>query len=154
MKTLILLLIFLLVLFSYLVYMSVRRKRRANETMEQQTEDLEQIQTDVQPMKEEPKPDTASDECCGQHAVCEKESLLSTKVKPDYYDDEELDLYARRDPSSYSDEEVAEFQNVLYTMKEFDVAGWLKSLQLRQIELPESVKEEALLIVSERRSSR
>lgn len=86
--------------------------------------------------------------------VCEKESLLSTKVKPDYYDDEELDVYAQRDPQSYTEEEISQFQDVLYTMKEFDVAGWLKSLQLRQIELPDVVKEEALMIVSERRSAK
>ncbi|MBR4971111.1 MAG: DUF1015 family protein, partial [Paludibacteraceae bacterium] len=41
--------------------------------------------------------------------------------------------------------------NVFYTLKEFDVAGWLKSLQLRGVELPEKIKEEALLIISERR---
>lgn len=66
----------------------------------------------------------------------------------------ELDVYAQRDPQSYTEEEISQFQDVLYTMKEFDVAGWLKSLQLRQIELPDVVKEEALMIVSERRSAK
>ena len=33
-------------------------------------------------------------ECCGQHEVCEKESLLAAVSKKiEYYDDEELDKY-------------------------------------------------------------
>lgn len=149
MKGIVLLILFFSVLLVYLIYMSVRRKRKIAQTS---SEELVIKPTEVASNVEEKPAD--SDECCGQHAVCEKESLLSTKIKADYYDDEELDVYARRDPSSYTEEEIAEFQNILYTMKEFDVAGWLKSLQLRQIELPDSVKEEALLIVSERRSGK
>lgn len=146
MKELVLLVIFLVILFSYLTYMSVRRKREnAPETASE-----ERVEETPQPQSTRKE----DDECCGQHAVCEKESLLSTKVKPDYYDDEELDVYAQRDPQSYTEEEISQFQDVLYTMKEFDVAGWLKSLQLRQIELPDVVKEEALMIVSERRSAK
>ena len=38
-------------------------------------------------------------------------------------------------------------------MKDFDVAGWLKSLQSRDIQLPDVVREEALMIVSERRAN-
>lgn len=146
MKTLILSIVFFSILFAYLIYMSVRRKRAQSLTEENPSENTESSK-DSSVAKDE------SDECCGQHAVCEKESLLSTKIKPDYYDDEELDAFMHRDPTSYSEDEIAQFQNVLYTMKEFDVAGWLKSLQLRQVELPEAVKEEALLIVSERRSA-
>lgn len=145
MKLLILLIVFFSLLFLYLFYMD-RRKRKGsvNTTNEKETVPAPSVE-----VKE-----VAPDECCGQHAVCEKESLLSTKIKPDYYDDEELDLLAKRDPESYTDEEIAQFQNVLYTMKDYDVAGWLKSLQLRQIELPSMVKEEALMIVSERRSAK
>lgn len=145
MKLLILLIVFFSLLFLYLFYMD-RRKRKGsvNTTNEKETVSAPSVE-----VKE-----VAPDECCGQHAVCEKESLLSTKIKPDYYDDEELDLLAKRDPESYTDEEIAQFQNVLYTMKDYDVAGWLKSLQLRQIELPSMVKEEALMIVSERRSAK
>ncbi len=148
MKEFVLLVIFLTILFSYLVYMSVRRKRKSALDATSEENVVEETPQPTQPTRSE------DDECCGQHAVCEKESLLSTKVKPDYYDDEELDAFAQRDPQSYTEEEISQFQDVLYTMKEFDVAGWLKSLQLRQIELPDVVKEEALMIVSERRSAK
>ena len=33
------------------------------------------------------------------------------------------------------------------TMKESDVAGWIKSLQLREIELPYSVRDKAIMIL-------
>ena len=36
-------------------------------------------------------------------------------------------------------------------MQSHEVAGWVRSLQLRGIELPDEVKDEVLLIVGERR---
>lgn len=91
-------------------------------------------------------------ECCGQHEVCEKESLLSAVSKNvEYYDDEELDRFKGRTPEDYTEKETEEFRDVLYTMKEEEVAGWARSLQLRNIELPEDVREEVILIVEERR---
>jgi hypothetical protein len=36
-------------------------------------------------------------------------------------------------------------------MKEVEVAGWVRSLQLRAVELPDGVKDEVFLIVGERR---
>lgn len=36
-------------------------------------------------------------ECCGQHEVCEKDSLLAAVSKKiEYYDDEELDLFTEK----------------------------------------------------------
>lgn len=93
-------------------------------------------------------------ECCGAHDVCESDSLLNSNATVEYFDDEELDAYRLRDYKSYSDDEVDDFQDVLVTMKEVEVAAWLRSLTLRQIELPSVVKEEALLIVDEVRQMR
>ena len=36
-------------------------------------------------------------------------------------------------------------------MRSDEVAGWVRSLQLRGIELPDGIKDEVLLIVGERR---
>lgn len=87
-------------------------------------------------------------ECCGQHEVCEKESLR-TAVNQDieYYEDEELDRFRGR--MAYSEEEIEEFREVLYTMRTDEVAGWVHSLELRQVNLPEELKDEVLLIVGE-----
>ena len=89
-------------------------------------------------------------ECCGQHEVCEKESLLAA-ISRDivYYNDEELDRF--RGKSTYSEEETEEFREVLYTMRSDEVAGWVRSLQLRQINIPDEIKDEVFLIVGERR---
>lgn len=91
-------------------------------------------------------------ECCGQHEVCEKESLLAAVSKKiEYYDDEELDRYIGVSPDAYTPEQEDEFRDVFYTMQSEDMAGWVRSLQLRGIALPEGIKDEVLLIVRERR---
>ena len=93
-------------------------------------------------------------ECCGQHEVCEKESLLAAVSKQiEYYDDEELDRYKGMPADSYSSEQEEEFRDVFYTMQEEDVAGWVRSLQLRGIALPDSLKDEVFLIVGELRAN-
>ena len=91
-------------------------------------------------------------ECCGQHEVCEKDSLLAAVSKEiEYYNDDELDRYRGTASSDYTDEAVEEFREVLYTMREYEVAGWVRSLQLRAVELPDALKDEVFLIIGERR---
>ena len=138
MKTIILFILFLLLLVSYLFYVNHRKKSK----------------DESQPAVQEAltRPSSKDDgECCGQHEVCERDLLISSKIKADYYDDEELDQFVGREADSYTDEERKMFEDVFYTMKEYDVSGWLRSLQLRGITPPENVKEEALFIVQERR---
>ncbi len=92
-------------------------------------------------------------ECCGQHEVCEKESLLAAVSKRiEYYDDEELDAYRGTASDAYTAEQTDRFRDVLYTMRDTEVAGWVRSLQLRGVALPDALKDEVILIVGERRS--
>lgn len=92
------------------------------------------------------------EECCGQHETCERDSLLAAVSKQiEYYDDEELDRFKGVEADAYDDEAINEFSEVLYTLREVEVAGWLRSLQLRGINLPDALKDEAFLIVGERR---
>ena len=51
----------------------------------------------------------------------------------------------------YSETETDEFRDVLYTMREDEVAGWVRSLQLRGVPLPDALKDEVFLIIGERR---
>lgn len=103
-------------------------------------------------LEEAPPVVTVDSECCGQHQICEKESLLAAVSKQiEYYDDEELDRFKGRPSDGYSEEEIEEFRDILYSMQEVDVAGWSRSLQLRGIELPDELKDELFLIVRERR---
>ncbi len=103
----------------------------------------------TQDEKEEPK--NVADDCCGAHEVCESDSLLSSSDKAEYYEDEELDAYKSKAANSYSDEEIEQFREILFTLKEREVAGWLKSLQIRGVNPPEIIREEALMIVADRR---
>lgn len=90
--------------------------------------------------------------CCGLHITCEKDSLLSSvSEKIEYYDDEELDAHSGKNPEDYTETEIEQFRDILLTMKTEDIAGWARSLQLRQIELPAEVREELLMIVAEAR---
>lgn len=91
--------------------------------------------------------------CCGMHMTCERDSLLAA-VSPRivYYDDEELDRYHGVSASAYSSEAVEEFRDILITLAEDEVAGWIRSLQNRKIELPEELLPEVFLIVGETRA--
>lgn len=99
-----------------------------------------------------PVPQEVPEVCCGAHEVCERDSLLAAVSKQiEYYEDEELDDYKGTPSNSYEEKAIDEFREVLYTLRETEVAGWLRSLQLRGIELPDELKDEAFLIVGERR---
>ena len=99
--------------------------------------------------------DEAEEQCCGLHITCEKDSLLASVSKEiEYYDDEELDRFAGRRPDEYSDAEIDQFRDVLLTLLPQDIAGWARSIQLRNIELPSPVRDELLMIVSEARAAR
>lgn len=92
-----------------------------------------------------------NDECCGAHIICERESLLNSGKDIIYYDDEELDYLSNINPENYTNEQINSLSEVFYTLKENDVAGWLRSLQMRNIELPQDLKDAAFLIIQERR---
>ena len=99
--------------------------------------------------------DTADGECCGMHITCERDSLLAA-VSPEieYFDDEELDVFRGKPATDYTEAEIEQLRDVLLTLRPDDIAPWARSLQLRGIELPTSVRDELLLIVSEARASR
>ena len=65
----------------------------------------------------------------------------------EYYDDEELDRYRGRRSDEYTDDEVHEFADVLYTMHPDEVAGWNRSLILRGINLPDALKDEVIMLM-------
>lgn len=96
------------------------------------------------------KTPSEDEQCCGMHITCEKDSLLATvSSEIVYYDDEELDAYRGRTSSQYSDEEIEQFRNVLLTLLPQDIAGWARSIQLRQITMPDIIRDELLMIMGE-----
>ncbi len=107
--------------------------------------------SDSRPTAASPRP-VRPPGCCGQHEVCERESLLAAMDKEvEYYDDEELDAYAGRPSDAYTPDETDAFRDVLYTMRPDEVAGWVRSLQRRGVNLPDGLKDEVLILVGERR---
>ena len=86
--------------------------------------------------------------CCGKHAVCEKRRLAeAANAGATYFDDEELDRFKGKTSDSFSDDETEEFRYVMYTMEQNEVREWLESLQVRGIELPDGLKDEARLLI-------
>jgi len=95
---------------------------------------------------------TMNEECCGAHEVCDKDSLLNSSAAIEYFDDEELDSLQGIKAEAYTHAQVRQISDIFETLREDEIAAWLRSLQLRSIELPQEIKEQALLIVGERRS--
>lgn len=90
--------------------------------------------------------------CCGEHLVCERETLLQTNARIEYYDDEELDALSGISPEDYTSAQHDAIREVFDTLRESDVPGWCRSIQLRNITLPPDIREDALMIVRERRA--
>ena len=80
---------------------------------------------------------------------CEQDCMMEASTKPiEYFDDEELDSFIGRPADSYTDDETEQFSNVLYTMRQDEVAAWCRSLNLRGIQLPNQIKDEVVMIIS------
>ena len=95
-------------------------------------------------------PTVPQGECCGKHAVCEKQKLAEARMRSaQYFDDEELDRFSGRKSDGYTDQEVDEFRYVMYTMRQDEVREWMECLQARNIELPDELKEECFSMMNE-----
>ena len=139
------LILFVCLGIAILIIFEVRARKEKNNT-----EHLNQAEqaTDVATVER-----SEDDGCCGEHLVCERETLLQTNAKVEYYDDEELDILAGIAAEDYTQEQYQMIREVFETLKASDVPGWVRSIQLRNIQLPLDVREEALLIVVERRKA-
>ena len=98
--------------------------------------------------EEAPASEEDDEECCGEHEVCEK-GIIKRALRTDieYFDDEELDRFRGVSPDEYGDDEVDEFREVLYTMRPSEIEDWLKSLELREVSLPNVLKDEQFMLL-------
>lgn len=76
-----------------------------------------------------------------EHGLSKKSKSVVEPGQPicsriDYYDDEELDVFAGRLPNTYTEEEVAQFREVWESLLPEDRLGWLSSIVKRGIMLP------------------
>ena len=88
--------------------------------------------------------------CDGTDDKCEQVCMMEAATKDiEYYDDEELDRFRGRESNQYTDEEVEEFATVLYTMQPKEVKAWNRSLILREINLPNQIKDELIAMIED-----
>lgn len=86
--------------------------------------------------------------CNGDNDKCEQECMMEAATQPiEYFEDEELDAFRGRPSDSYDDDETQQFADVLYTMRQDEVAAWCRSLTLRGINLPNALKDEVVMMI-------
>jgi glucose uptake protein GlcU len=88
-------------------------------------------------------------DCCGAHEICEFDQMKMNESVIEYYDDEELDAYKNIDEDSYTNNQIEQFREVLYTLKTEEIKYWLLSIERRHIQLPEILKSEARMLMAE-----
>lgn len=86
--------------------------------------------------------------CTGSDERCEQECMMEAAIKDiEYYDDEQLDRFAGRPSDEYDDDEIEEFAEVLYSLQQTDAAGWNRSLILRNINIPNQLKDDLIALI-------
>ena len=92
-----------------------------------------------------------ADEACGLRSICPSEQILAGECRQEitYYDDEELDAFAGRDADGYTDAELEQWRDVLYTLQPADLLGWGQSIKHRGLVMPAAIREEFLQLASE-----
>lgn len=86
--------------------------------------------------------------CDGTDDKCEQVCMMEAATREiEYYDDEELDRFRGRQSTQYTDEEAEEFANILYTMQPQEAKGWNRSLILREINVPNQIKDELITMI-------
>lgn len=88
--------------------------------------------------------------CDGTNTRCEQECMMEAATKEiEYFDDEELDAFRQRPADGYSDEEAEMFREVMYSMRQEEVADWNRSLILRGINVPDQLKDELIMLLGD-----
>lgn len=102
--------------------------------------------------KDRPEPPVVEQATCatcnGDNDKCEQECMMEAATQPiEYFEDEELDAFRGRPSDSYDDDETQQFADVLYTMRQDEVAAWCRSLTLRGLNLPNALKDEVVMMI-------
>ena len=139
--------IFLVVLVVLSLAGRIMRKKNGNDIIPSQQESQSSESLSIE-KTEETAPIEEDEECCGEHEVCEKGKIKrALRTDIEYFDDEELDRFRGTAPDEYDDEAVEEFREVLYTMHPSEIEDWLKSLELREVTLPDALKDELFMLL-------
>ncbi len=87
--------------------------------------------------------------CCGAHEVCEFDQIKMDETIIEYYDDEELDEFKNIKEDQYTNSQIDQFRDVMYTLKTDEIRHWLLSIERRNINLPSVLLSEARMLITE-----
>ncbi len=87
--------------------------------------------------------------CCGAHEVCEFDQIKMDESIIEYYDDEELDAFKNINEDAYTNNQIDQFREVLYTLQTEEIRYWLLSIERRNIRLPGILQSEARMLMAE-----
>ena len=87
--------------------------------------------------------------CCGAHEVCDFDEIKADVSRIEYYDDEELDEFKNIKENEYTNKQIDQFREVLYTLNTHEIRYWLLSIERRHINLPSILVSEARLLMAE-----
>lgn len=151
-----LLIVFGLGVVAYVIFGLFRKERDGVTTKKEKQNKLKDVVTTPNDVVAAPKyVATAQKEgtclqndVCGVSCFCDEKSL-ERQMSEDivYFEDEELDAFKGMAADAYTQEQIALFADVLTTLRPQEVADWLHSLQLREIALPDALKEEAIMMM-------
>lgn len=119
-----------------LLYVSDLKYRRKHPKITDETEE-----------KAAPETEEHGEICCGRHLICEKPLTPQPGEEIVYYDDEELDRFAGKNADEFTAEETEEVREVMMTLLPEDVPGWVRSIQLRGINLPTELRDELFMLL-------
>jgi hypothetical protein len=88
-------------------------------------------------------------DCCGAHEVCDFDEIKADVNRIEYYDDEELDTFKNKNEKEYTNEQIDQFREVLYTLKTAEIRYWLLSIERRHINLPSILMSEARMLMAD-----
>jgi hypothetical protein len=88
-------------------------------------------------------------DCCGAHEVCDFDEIKADVNRIEYYDDEELDTFKKKKEKEYTNEQIDQFREVLYTLKTAEIRYWLLSIERRHINLPSILMSEARMLMAD-----
>lgn len=88
-------------------------------------------------------------DCCGAHEICDFDQIKADETIIEYYDDEELDAFKNKKEKEYTNSQIDQFREVLYTLNTHEIRFWLLSIERRQINLPSILVSEARTLMAE-----
>lgn len=89
---------------------------------------------------------------CGLGEVCPASEVMRCESQPVvYYDDQELDAFRGREADDYSDDEIEQWRDILYTLRPDDILGWGQSVKRRGIVMPATIRDEFMMLYNDRR---